>query len=264
MAERDAQLEALQNYFSNMEEEQVDEFLGGVGSTKLTRSGWNDRSEMSRWLEAGRLLGTLDYSQRDAIEQALIRFGDLTSEDLRGGPDKLPTPVGPREEAQSLPSAEVIPPSDAVDTNGPIFVVHGRDHTNLHLTVRVLERATSREVVVLHEQANAGRTVLEKFEQHAGKAAFAVVLLTGDDEGALRDSSKTQRRARQNVIFELGFFFGKLRRERVAVLIEDGVERPSDVEGLVYITLDRSGAWKQTLARELGAAGISVNYGRIP
>jgi predicted nucleotide-binding protein len=73
-----------------------------------------------------------------------------------------------------------------------------------------------------------------------------------------------QLRGRQNVIFELGFFFGKLGRQRVTVLLEKGVEKPSDIEGLVYITLDASGALKYALAREFEATGISVNQSRIP
>ena len=148
--------------------------------------------------------------------------------------------------------------------DGPIFVVHGHAHAVLHETVRVLERGTGREVTVLHEQANAGRTILEKFEDHATASAFAVVLLTADDEGGIRTSGDTHLRGRQNVIFELGFFFGKLGRQRVAVLLEESVEKPSDVDGLVYITLDKGGAWKYTLARELEAAGISVDRSRIP
>jgi predicted nucleotide-binding protein len=62
----------------------------------------------------------------------------------------------------------------------------------------------------------------------------------------------------------LGFFFGKLGRERVAVLIDENVEQPSDINGLVYIGLDRAGAWKHQLCREPEAARIPVNYSRIP
>jgi predicted nucleotide-binding protein len=145
-----------------------------------------------------------------------------------------------------------------------IFVIHGRARDYLYEVVRVLERGTGREVVILHEQANAGRTILEKFEDYAGRASFAVVLLTGDDEGGLRASTNMHPRGRQNVIFELGFFFGKLGRDRVVVLNEENVEKPSDISGLAYIDLDQAGAWKQTLARELEVAGISVDRSRIP
>ena len=94
--------------------------------------------------------------------------------------------------------------------------------------------------------------------------AFAVVLLTADDEGSAASSAAMRPRGRQNVIFELGFFFGKLGRDRVAVLLETSVEEPSDIGGLVYITLDGGGAWKQALSRELGSAGNTIDYSRIP
>jgi Predicted nucleotide-binding protein containing TIR-like domain len=155
------------------------------------------------------------------------------------------------------------PPDPAVSVTAPIFLVHGHDHGLLHQVVRVLERATSREVIVLHEQANRGRTVLEKFEEHAQVASFAVVLLTADDVGGAA-GQKMKPRGRQNVIFELGFFFGKLGRERVCVLLEDGVEQPSDMAGLVYVAADAAGSWKYSLTRELHAAGIDVAFDRIP
>ena len=158
------------------------------------------------------------------------------------------------------------PPTVEVERafDGPIFVVHGHARAAMHEAVRVLERGTGREVIVLHEQANAGRTILEKFENYAAPASFAVVLLTGDDEGGIRTSNDKHLRGRQNVIFELGFFFGKLGRRRIVVLLEENVEKPSDIDGLVYINLDQAGAWKQALARELEAADIPVDRSRIP
>jgi len=155
-------------------------------------------------------------------------------------------------------------PEPAPIPDGPIFVVHGHDAGRLHETVRVLKEGTGRKVIVLHEQANAGRTILEKFEDHAGHVSFAVVLVTGDDEGGVRYSDNRSLRGRQNVIFELGFFFGKLGRTRVAVLLESKVEKPSDIDGLVYIALDKAGAWKYALAKELEAAGIPVERSQIP
>jgi Predicted nucleotide-binding protein containing TIR -like domain len=70
-------------------------------------------------------------------------------------------------------------------------------------------------------------------------------------------------RARQNVVFELGFFVGKLGRERVTVLYESGVERPSDIDGLAYIALDEAGGWKLQLIREMRAAGMDIDLNRL-
>lgn len=153
---------------------------------------------------------------------------------------------------------------DSADAEGPIFVVHGRDEGKAQFVARVLERGTGRDVTILREQPNEGRTLIEKFEHHAERASFAVVVLTGDDEGGLAGTGVRQPRGRQNVVFELGFFFGLLGRGRVVVLMQPGVEQPSDVHGLVYIELDATGAWKHELARELDAAGITVRRERMP
>lgn len=141
-----------------------------------------------------------------------------------------------------------------------IFIVHGRDDGRKEAVARLLERATSLDVIILHERPNRGRTIIEKFEAHAGEAAYAVVILTGDDEGRLKAASDDlSPRGRQNVVWEYGFFCGALGRANVAVLYEEGVELPSDVEGVAYIPLDLAGAWRSLLARELRDAGIDVD-----
>lgn len=146
-----------------------------------------------------------------------------------------------------------------------VFVVHGANIARREELARFLESVLLHDtpVVVLHEQPNRGRTLIEKFEASAAQAQYAVVLLTGDDEARPRGSRDWELHARPNVIFELGFFFGKLGRQRVAVLYEAGVERPSDIEGLVYIALDEAGAWKLKLAQEMRAAGIETDLNRL-
>lgn len=85
--------------------------------------------------------------------------------------------------------------------------------------------------------------------------------MTGDDRGGLTNVQYNEQkmRARQNVIFELGFFVGALRRDRVCALYEDGVELPSDYDGIAYIRYDDEGAWRLSLARELQAANVPIS-----
>lgn len=156
-----------------------------------------------------------------------------------------------------------LPSSGATTTGTDVFIVHGRDEARKHEVARFLAKATSREPVILHEQANGGRTVLEKFEDYAAAAAYAVVIATPDDRGRAADEEAERERARQNVVFELGFFFGALGRQKVALLYAEGIERPSDIEGLVRISLDAAGAWKMLLARELDAAGVGVDWNAL-
>jgi predicted nucleotide-binding protein len=115
--------------------------------------------------------------------------------------------------------------------------------------------------VILHEQANAGRTIIEKFEDHGGEVGFAVVLLTPDDVGGI-PSAQLKPRARQNVIAEMGWFAGKLGRNRVCVLKKGDIEVPSDFAGVGYVDMDDRGAWKAELLKELAAAGYAVDWAK--
>ncbi len=143
-----------------------------------------------------------------------------------------------------------------------VFVVHGHDQSLRESCARFLERL-GLVPIILHEQPNGGRTIIEKFEHHSN-VRYAIVLLTGDDLGGQADQSSEnyQPRARQNVVFELGFFAGALGRSRVCALYEHGVEIPSDLSGLAYVVIDPAGAWKFQIARELKAAGLQVDMNR--
>lgn len=141
-----------------------------------------------------------------------------------------------------------------------IFIVHGHDDA-LKLGVEsFLRRATKIEPIILHAQPNRGRTLIEKLEATGARAGYAVVLLTADDVGAVKAKpTKLEPRARQNVVFEFGFFAGALGRAHVAVIYEPGVEWPTDLKGLVYIEYDGGGAWRNDLLRELREVGVSVD-----
>ncbi len=142
-----------------------------------------------------------------------------------------------------------------------VFVVHGHDEAARESTARFLERLGI-EAIILHEKPNEGRTIIEKLE-HNASVDFAVVLLTPDDVGAVATSADTMnQRARQNVVLELGYFIGKLGRDRVCALHKGGVELPSDILGVVYIPLDAGGGWKLLLAKELRNAGFAIDLNR--
>ncbi len=143
-----------------------------------------------------------------------------------------------------------------------VFIIHGRDEAARETVARFVEKL-GLEPVILHEQTSKGRTIIEKFEDHAD-VGFAIVLLTPDDVGGPRDGKpEPKSRARQNVIFELGFFLGKLGRQRVSALVKGDVETPSDYDGVVYIDLDDAGGWKMKVVRELKAAGFHVDANRV-
>ncbi len=143
-----------------------------------------------------------------------------------------------------------------------VFIVHGHDEASKEAVARFLQRLDL-DPIILHEQPNAGLTIIEKFETCALNVGFAVVFLTADDVGASREKpGDLFPRARQNVIFEMGYFVGRLGRSRVCVLYQEGVELPSDVEGLLYVRWDGKGAWRLELAREIKASGMDVDLNR--
>ncbi|MCG7321315.1 TIR domain-containing protein [Arsenicicoccus bolidensis] len=127
---------------------------------------------------------------------------------------------------------------DAAIGADTIFLVHGRDDA-VRLSVGVVfSKCVSSPYTILDEQVNGGITIIEKLESHLGQGVnYAVVLMTGDDEGALRGESPKPR-ALQNVVLELGYAMAALGRQRVCVLCSTGLELPSDVSGVTYIPLD--------------------------
>ena len=167
--------------------------------------------------------------------------------------------------------------------NRKIFIVHG--HNDQWKTdVENFLTELKLEPIILHKQANRGKTIIEKVE-HYSDVGFAIILLTQDDIGcslggpeifaaeekgsvftkkeqiihAGRAWGKQKYRARQNVIFEFGFFISKLGRERVAALCEGDIEQPSDTNGLLYTLLDEQGEWKKKIAQEINATGIKID-----
>ena len=139
-----------------------------------------------------------------------------------------------------------------------VFLVHGRD-TAARDAVASYLRQLGLEPVILAERPNGGRTIIEKFEQESN-VGYAIVLFTPDDIGGLQNADDQQARARQNVIFELGYFAGRLGRDRVCILTVPGVEIPSDIFGLGYVAFDASSdGWKIGLVKELKNAGFDID-----
>lgn len=145
-----------------------------------------------------------------------------------------------------------------VSENNNIFIVHGRDNEAKLEMARFLERAGLKPIV-LHEQVSRSNTIIEKIEAYSN-VGYAVVLYTPCDVGAVNNSDcDLSPRARQNVVFEHGYFIGKLGRSRVMAFVKGDLEKPNDISGVVYTDLDAAGAWKMTLLRELKDAGYHVN-----
>lgn len=161
--------------------------------------------------------------------------------------------------AKLLAAEENSKTAKATTLSSRVFIVHGHNDALKESCARLLGKLKL-DPVILHDEPNKGRTIIEKFVDYAD-VGFAVVLMTGDDQGGHRDLDRETNlpRARQNVILELGYFLGKLGRERVCAIYEPGVEIPSDYDGVLWIEHDHNGAWKTLLAKEMKAAGLNID-----
>jgi predicted nucleotide-binding protein len=146
-----------------------------------------------------------------------------------------------------------------------VFVVHGKDEiskTNLEVFLHEI----GLEPVVLHRQADEGMTIIEKFEKHSD-VGYAFILLTPDEvaylasEDTLSDDDRNKEyRARPNVIFEFGYFIGKLGRSRVCCLHTGHTTLPSDVSGIVYKRFEKSvEEIAYSIIKDLKASGYTLS-----
>ena len=156
--------------------------------------------------------------------------------------------------------------SHNMELSNRIFIVHGHDEALKEKVARTISQLDLKPII-LHEQEDGGKTIIEKFESNAKYCQYAVVLLTADDLGqSKKDKAKgdePKERARQNVVFEMGYFMGKLTRSRVFVLLDDGVDKPGDLGGLVYVPTKDEYGWKLRLVKELKSCGYNVAANQI-
>jgi predicted nucleotide-binding protein len=153
-----------------------------------------------------------------------------------------------------------------VATRKKVFVVYGHD-VDSRAQLEAMLRRWDLDPLILDQLPSEGQTIIEKLEKHTSEANFAVVLATPDDIG-FRDGHEDERayRARQNVVLELGMMLAKLGRKNVAILLkqQENMERPSDIQGLIYIPFkDSVTDGSVLLAKEMAAQGYKIDIGRL-
>ena len=143
-----------------------------------------------------------------------------------------------------------------------VFIVHGHDDGAKNEVARFIEKLGF-EAKILHEQVDSGATIIEKLEKHTD-VGFAIVLYTACDVGGVRSKPEDLKpRARQNVVFEHGLLIGKIGRANVVALVKGDLEIPNDISGVVYKSMDISGAWKYSIAREMKSSGYDVDMNKV-
>jgi predicted nucleotide-binding protein len=214
----------------------------------------SDTVEYGRFAEAARFSWPMSIGG-DTVHERKVQF---VTEDRSKSMQLLQAAIALLQEriaeAGDAPAAQ--PPGISVPSRSKrIFIVHGHDNEPKEAVARFLS-SLGYEPVILHEQANKGRTIIQKFREEASDVGFAIVLMSADDQMA-----DGKLRARQNVILELGFFLGKLGPDRVAAIVKGQVERPSDFDGVVYISFNEG--WKVAVAKELQAAGYEIDWNAV-
>lgn len=197
------------------------------------------------------------YAERkDYLSQQFTPLLDsLDLPGYEGFPPAHTATLAHKNEAATWTSSEPI----VARNKRKIFIVHGRDNLAKHEVSRFIEHLDL-EAIILHEQANAGLTIIEKIERYTNDADFALVLYTPCDQGRgyHEQQEKPKDRARQNVVFEHGYLMAKLGRENVCALVKGTIETPNDISGVVYVPMDPAGAWQKEIVKELRACGYTI------
>ena len=139
-----------------------------------------------------------------------------------------------------------------------VFIVHGHDGELKQSVARLVEKQNL-TAVILGEQVNRGATIIEKIEKN-DEVGAAICLFTADDKCIEDGEGNVTMRARQNVVFEAGYFIGKLGRENVILLAENGIDIPSDLSGVVYTDVNN---WQLSVCAELKRIGFSIDLNRL-
>jgi predicted nucleotide-binding protein len=176
--------------------------------------------------------------------------------------------------AELAAQQDVAVPAERVETSAPapmrarrVFLASGRDERWRQAVAHLLEQAGSHELTILDERPEERATLFERSDEQLAGPRYAVVLLTADDIGAPRLQSAEEPyfapRARQQVVFEMGFLVAALTAGRVCVLYEEGVELPCELDGISHVRLDLAGTWQPKLLMKLRRAGFDYDMNRL-
>lgn len=204
------------------------------GSEFETRMGFMSGLVLARWIKANHLTISI-------IGMSLARENEITTWFERNGAgflDKTELLLHDfTEEVKRIVNKE------DRRKHLRVFIVHGHDEVSKYELKNYLQNTLRLpEPVILHEQPSLGRTILEKFEQETRNVNLVFVLLTPDDDPfPSPKSNDAKRRARQNVVFEMGYFFGKLQRKngRIVLLYKGSLELPTDISGIIYVDISK-------------------------
>ena len=232
-------------------------------------SNWNDYN--SEYLKHAFNKENNEYKRKyDNVSYFSLRFNTSVSQQLMQFKEKVNSVLDElkklRAKTELLKSKtqEIYEVSEKLTIldQSQVFIVHGHDEEAKNKTARFIEQL-GLEPIILHEQASGSMTVIEKIEKYSN-VGFGIVLYTACDIGAKAAKKPIYKnRARQNVVFEHGFLFGKIGRGNVCALVKGEIETPNDISGVVYIKMDEENAWHMKIAKELRNSGYKVDMNKL-
>ncbi|MBP7069847.1 MAG: nucleotide-binding protein [Methanothrix sp.] len=263
LADADKSITALKDYeqlpYSDKEFAQISKPLFSIFQVVLNASDAWIRAEMvgyqgniSRYVE---LLqeAVIEYRRAESIPTTL----DPTYISLVGlcatQAERLKTRIDEFSKKQAL-HTNLTPKGDK------IFIIHGHDEGKWRELQDILEDL-NQEIVVLKEEPSAGETIIEKFEKLADDCCYAFALITPDD--LVKKKGNRYSQARPNVLFELGWFYGRFGRDRVCIIKKADTEMPSDLSGILSIDiLERVSEGLKEIQDELQRIGLIKDHKR--
>lgn len=191
--------------------------------------------------------------QYERCGETLI-YSDINKVDFLKGliKEELDELVAIKERLLLIPVSNDVAEEKEEKNMKQVFIVYGHDKLMKLEVESFLKDDLHLDVIALDEQPNQNRTIIEKFEHYSKNAGFAVILMSPDD--TMEIDGMIYKQARQNVVLEMGYIMAKLGRYNVSILLKEGVEKPSDISGILHLPF--SGNWKYELHRELKAAGV--------
>ena len=201
----------------------------------------------------------------ELVDYFLDSLSELINNFLPKGTTVLEEEVVP-EEMPVIPwekdNKEKAQDTNMANTKKRVFIVHGHN-SDLRNQVELLLTQLGYDPIVLFKEASMSRTIMEKLEAESKDCCYSVVLYTKCDEGRVKGATDFNPRARQNVVFEHGYMCAKFGRDHVCALVEDGVEVPGDLSGVIYISYDKGGSWRYDIAKEMRAIGLDADSNLI-
>jgi predicted nucleotide-binding protein len=235
-----------------------------IGHTSIRSSETKQRHSFGKWF-LSKVSPIFDYRNSLFEDDVTRKFiysipGSLNVSDTNQGLERRPIPEESASKELTTEGVEDTKLESSKEKYDPkkIFIVHGHDDASKNELASFLYRIGLRPII-LHEQPKGGKTIIELFEKYSAGVQYSFVLLTPDDVGGT-DKEQLRARARQNVILEMGYFLGKLGRERLCCLSKGEVEPPSDMTGILFLRYkEKVEEQFYPIIEELRKAGYVVN-----